>query len=129
MKKRFGGCWSRHPERKRQSGSDRGTSRLSFRTFARSLASARDDSSFFQLYILSDPMQSQVPRWRWWIHFLLIGGYFFPGLTPYPLLRHSGQGFLIVCRLNLVIFTIVFLLGWLASRTTADELLLRWRPG
>src|SRR5438874_9902844 len=68
-------------------------------------------------------MQSQVPRWRWWIHFVLIGGYFFPGLiqglyfTPrYPLVRHSGQGLLIVCGLNLVIFTIVFLLGWLASR-------------
>ena len=81
-------------------------------------------------------MQSQVPRWRWWIHFLLIGGYFFPGLiqglyfTPrYPLLRHSGQGLLIVCGLNLVIFTIVFLMGWLASRATTDELLLRWRPG
>ena len=81
-------------------------------------------------------MQSQVPRWRWWIHFLLIGGYFFPGLiqglyfTPrHPLLRHSGQGLLIVCGLNLVIFTIVFLLGWLASRATTDELLLRWRPG
>src|SRR6478736_7838151 len=81
-------------------------------------------------------MQSQVPRWRWWIHFLLIGGYFFPGLiqglyfTPrYPLLRHGGQGLLIVCGLNLVIFTIVFLLGWLASRATTDELLLRWRPG
>ena len=81
-------------------------------------------------------MQSQVPRWRWWIHFLLIGGYFFPGLiqgfyfTPrYPLLRHSGQGLLFVCGLNLVSFTIVFLLGWLASRATTDELLLRWRPG
>src|SRR5437868_14234710 len=81
-------------------------------------------------------MQSQVPRWRWWIHFLLIGGYFFPGLiqglyfTPrHPLLRHSGQGLLIVCGLNLVSFTIVFLLGWLASRATTDELLLRWRPG
>jgi len=81
-------------------------------------------------------MRSQVPRWRWWIHFLLIGGYFFPGLiqglyfTPrHPLLRHSGQGLLIVCGLNLVSFTIVFLLGWLASRATTDELLLRWRPG
>jgi len=38
---------------------------------------------------------------------------------------HSGQGLLIVCKLNLVIFTIVFLLGWLASRATTDELLLR----
>src|SRR6476469_3971960 len=81
-------------------------------------------------------MQSQVPRWRWWIHFLLIGGYFFPGLieglyfTPrHPLLMHSGQGLLIVCGLNLVIFTIVFLLGWLASRASSDEWLLRWRPG
>jgi membrane protease YdiL (CAAX protease family) len=85
---------------------------------------------------LDDLTQSQVPRWRWWIHFLLIGGYFSPGLiqrlyfTPrHPLLRHSGQGLLIVCGLNLVIFTIVFLLGWLASRATTDELLLRWRPG
>src|SRR6478752_10457859 len=42
---------------------------------------------------------------------------------------HSGQGLLIVCGLNLVIFTIVFLLGWLASRATTDELLLPWRPG
>src|SRR5439155_27079598 len=81
-------------------------------------------------------MRSQVPRWRWWIHFVLIGGYFFPELiqglnfTPrHPLLRHSGQGLLIVCGVNLVIFTIVFLLGWLASRGTTDELLLRWRPG
>jgi hypothetical protein len=45
------------------------------------------------------------------------------------LLTHSGHGLLIVCGLNLVIFTIVFLLGWLASRATSDELLLRWRPG
>src|SRR5438874_13194761 len=81
-------------------------------------------------------MQSQVPRWRWWIHFVLIGGYFFPGLiqglyfTPrHPLLRHSGQGFLIVCGLNLVSFTIVFLLAWLAWRPTTVECRLRCRPG
>jgi hypothetical protein len=56
-------------------------------------------------------MQSQVPRWRWWIHFLLIGGYFLPGLIQGlylaerpPLLTHSGHGLLIVCGLNLVIF-------------------------
>ena len=83
-------------------------------------------------------MKSEVPRWRWWIHFLLIGGYFFPGLmqglyfaprhSPHPLLTHSTQGLLIVCGFNFVIFAIVFLLGWLASRATADELLLRWRP-
>jgi membrane protease YdiL (CAAX protease family) len=81
-------------------------------------------------------MKSQVPHWRWWIHFLLIGGYFFPGLmqglyfaprySGHPLLTH---GLLIVCGFNFVIFAIVFLLGWLASRATTDELLLRWRPG
>jgi len=81
-------------------------------------------------------MKSRVPRWRWWIHFLLIGGYFFPGLIQglyfarrHPLLTHSDHGLLIVCGLNLVVFTVVFLLGWLASRATTDELLLRWRPG
>ena len=52
-----------------------------------------------------------------------------PLLYSTPLLRHNRQGLLIVCGLNLVIFTIVFLLGWLASRATTDELLLRWRPG
>jgi membrane protease YdiL (CAAX protease family) len=84
-------------------------------------------------------MKSQVPHWRWWIHFLLIGGYFFPGLmqglyfaprhSGHPLLTHSTHGLLIVCGFNFVIFAIVFLLGWLASRATTDELLLRWRPG
>jgi membrane protease YdiL (CAAX protease family) len=77
-----------------------------------------------------------MPRWRWWIHFLLIGGYFFPGLIQglyfgrrHPLLTHSTHGLLMVCGLKFVIFTIVFLFGWLASRATIDELLLRWRQG
>jgi membrane protease YdiL (CAAX protease family) len=40
---------------------------------------------------------------------------------------HSGQGLLIVCGLNLVIFTIVFLLGWLASRATTAATLAGMR--
>jgi len=93
-------------------------------------------TNLFQMVHLNDPMKSQVPRWRWWIHFLLIGGYFFPGLIQGlyftrrdPLLTRSSRGLVIVCGLNFVIFAVVFLLGWLASRATVDELLLRWRPG
>ena len=63
-------------------------------------------------------MKSQVPRWRWWIHFLLIGGYFFPGLIQGlyfarrdPVLTHSTRGLLIVCGVNFVIFAIIFLFG------------------
>jgi len=80
--------------------------------------------------------KSKGPRWRWWIHFALIGGYILPGVVrglyfvpEHPVLTRSTRGLLIVCGFNLAAFAVVFLLGWLASRATAEELFLPWRPG
>lgn len=78
-----------------------------------------------------------VARWRWWIHLVLIGAY--PVLmaaiswgragTHGPALSRTAAGLLAVCGSELLLFSIVFLLGWLASRASREELLLRWRPG
>jgi membrane protease YdiL (CAAX protease family) len=77
-----------------------------------------------------------VNRRRWWIHLVLIGGYFTAGIplaflhVPHrPALSSNPLGLLIVCTINIVLFSIVFALGWLASRASCEELLLRWRPG
>lgn len=89
---------------------------------------------------LNDPQQLEqklVPRWRWWVHLVLIGAY--PVITASlswgragtrgPALSQSARGLLIVCGVELLLFSVVFGLGWLASRASVDELLLRWRPG
>jgi len=39
------------------------------------------------------------------------------------------RGLLIVCSLEIVLFSLVFGLGWLASRASGEELFFRWRPG
>ncbi len=77
----------------------------------------------------------KVARWRWWIHLLLIGGYFLPGLVRglylipnRPALTSSPRGLLFVSGFNLGLFAVVFFLGWLCSRASAEELLLPWRP-
>ena len=91
-------------------------------------APAADDRRF-------DPQatDSGVSRPRWWIHFVLIGGYFTPLLflrrPAGPALTHTPQGLIFVCLIDLLFFTIVFGLAWLASRATREQLLLRWRPG
>ena len=78
----------------------------------------------------------QISRRRWWIHLILVGGYFAAAIpftlyqVPHrPALTGSARGLLIVCAFEIVIFAIVFGLGWLASRASAEQLLLRWRPG
>jgi membrane protease YdiL (CAAX protease family) len=66
----------------------------------------------------------------------LIGGYVAAAI-PLGLLRHRRQpallgsthGLLIVCAWEIGIFGLIFGLGWLASRASAEELLLKWRPG
>jgi membrane protease YdiL (CAAX protease family) len=83
------------------------------------------------------PALKPIARWRWWIHLVLIGAY--PVLIASlswgraavrgPALSHSVRGLLIVCGLELLLFSIVFGLGWLASRASRDALLWRWRPG
>ncbi len=76
-------------------------------------------------------------RLRWWTHLLVIGAY--PiilgvlGMSRYsdsgPALTRSSKGLVITCAFQLVSFGIIFALGWLASRATAKDLLLKWRPG
>jgi membrane protease YdiL (CAAX protease family) len=46
-----------------------------------------------------------------------------------PALSGGARGVLIISAVELGIFGTVFALGWLASRATREELLLRWRPG
>jgi membrane protease YdiL (CAAX protease family) len=76
-----------------------------------------------------------VARWRWWIHLLLIGAY--PLLIavraqgrgePGAALSDNARGLLLVASVELAVFGLVFFLGWLASRASREELLLRWRP-
>lgn len=81
-------------------------------------------------------MKPEVSRWRWWIHFLLIGGYFVPGTvrgllydSHRPVLTGTASGLIAVSTANLIFFAIVFFLGWLSSRATKEELFLSWRPG
>lgn len=80
--------------------------------------------------------ETRVSRWRWWVHLVLIGGYFIPGIPlallhvrHRPSLTSSVHGLLIVCGAEILLFSIVFALGWLASRASMEELLLNWRPG
>jgi membrane protease YdiL (CAAX protease family) len=80
--------------------------------------------------------EKQVSRFRWWIHLILIGGYVVAAI-PIGLLQHRRQpallatthGLLIVCAWEIGIFGVIFGLGWLASRASAGELLLKWRQG
>lgn len=80
--------------------------------------------------------QPVVSRRRWWIHLILIGGYFavhiplaFFDVRRTPLLTSTARGFLIVSSAEIIVFSLIFGLGCLASRASRDDLLLRWRPG
>lgn len=79
--------------------------------------------------------QTQISRHRWLIHLVLIGGYFAAAI-PLSLTRThhrpahtSSRGLLIASAFEIAIFVVVFVLGWLASRASAEELLLKGRPG
>lgn len=80
--------------------------------------------------------QKQISRRRWWIHLILIGGYVAAAIPlglshapRQPALLATTHGLLIVCALEMGIFGVIFGLGWLASRASAEELLLTWRQG
>lgn len=84
------------------------------------------------------PVFRQTPRWRWWIHLLLIGIYpalgLFVRLGPGhfrrgPALSGNASGLLAVSGFGLLIFSIVFALAVLISRASREQLMLRWRPG
>ena len=61
---------------------------------------------------------------------LVIGALSFSRAAPRaPALAHDAPGLVRACLFQLVLFGAIFALGWLASRASADNLLLRWRPG
>jgi membrane protease YdiL (CAAX protease family) len=79
----------------------------------------------------------ETPRWRWLIHFLVIGSYpmlglFFRattgGVPPGPALSGNVRGLLVVSALELIVFSIFFAVACLISRASREELMLRWRP-
>jgi membrane protease YdiL (CAAX protease family) len=80
--------------------------------------------------------QRHISRFRWWIHFVFIGGYVAAAI-PLGLLQHprhpalpgTTQALLLVCAWEIGVFAVIFLLAWLASRASADDLLLKWRQG
>jgi membrane protease YdiL (CAAX protease family) len=76
----------------------------------------------------------RVGRIRWWIHLILIGGYFLPvffvnGPRRGPVLTHTVRGLITVCAFDLTMFAVVFGIAWLTSRASREELFLVWRPG
>ena len=46
-----------------------------------------------------------------------------------PAFSDNTRGLLAVCGLEIAVFSVVFALGWLASRASTEELFLHWRPG
>jgi membrane protease YdiL (CAAX protease family) len=46
-----------------------------------------------------------------------------------PALSGNVRGLLIVCGVEIILFSLIFGLGWLASRASREGLLFRWRPG
>jgi membrane protease YdiL (CAAX protease family) len=84
------------------------------------------------------PVVRRTPRWRWWIHLVLVGLYPALGLLIRVGQRHfprgpalSGEvrGLLWVSGLELLLFAIFFAAAWLISRASREQLMLVWRPG
>lgn len=75
-----------------------------------------------------------VSRWRWWVHLILIGGYFAAPLFFHRAgtrseLTNSAGGLIFVSAIDILFFAFVFLVAVWISRATRDDLYLRWRPG
>ena len=79
-----------------------------------------------------------IARWRWWIHLVVLGAYpllgvlarFSTGRVPHgPALSGRVTGLLLVCGVELLLFSIFFVVAWLASRASREELMWKWRPG
>lgn len=84
---------------------------------------------------LDEVNRQPVNRGGWAVHLALMTLYIFALLViglernrvVQPALSHSVKGLLMVCGVELGMFGLVFGLACLASRPTAEDLLLRWR--
>jgi membrane protease YdiL (CAAX protease family) len=98
--------------------------------------------------LLSEPPESpppipattvrETPRWRWLIHFLVIGSY--PALGLFfratngpiprgPALSGNVRGLVVVSAMEIIVFSIFFAVACLISRPSREQLYLRWQPG
>jgi membrane protease YdiL (CAAX protease family) len=74
---------------------------------------------------------------RWALHLALIAAYplvigalgWSRASSNAPLLAHDARHLLLACAVELSFFGLVFLLAWLASRVSREDLLLRWPGG
>jgi membrane protease YdiL (CAAX protease family) len=80
----------------------------------------------------------ETPRWRWLIHFFVIGSYPALGLffratsgrvAQGPALSGNVRGLLVVSAAEIFVFSIFFAVACLISRASREQLMLRWRPG
>lgn len=80
----------------------------------------------------------QTARWRWWIHFIVLGAYPLLGVLVQlttgrvsrgPALSGGVTGLLFVCGIELFCFSVFFLIAWLSSRASREQLMWTWRPG
>ena len=83
---------------------------------------------------LTESTARPVGRIRWWIHLILIGGYFIPPILfaqprSSPILTNTSRGLLMVSAFQILLFALVFGLGWWCSRASSEQMLMRWRPG
>ena len=82
---------------------------------------------------LTESQVRPLGRIRWWIHLILIGGYFIPPMfaqmRTHPMLTHTTHGLLIVCAFQMGLFGLLFGLGWWCSGASREQMLLSWRPG
>ena len=71
---------------------------------------------------------NQTNRRRWWIHLILVGGYILPTIlvSPWyvprqPALTNNVRGLLLSAAIEIALFSIFFVLGWLASRASREQ--------
>ncbi|MEP6810542.1 MAG: CPBP family intramembrane glutamic endopeptidase [Chthoniobacterales bacterium] len=83
----------------------------------------------------SDATSAQTThRWRWWVHLILIGGFFLPFVLfsherAGPSLGNNTRDLLTSSATNIGVFALVFGVAWLISRASSDQMFLLWRPG
>lgn len=84
------------------------------------------------------PQTQRVSRSRWWIHLVILGLYsLIGGILPSvtrgdreaAFLPPTVPGLLTVVLIELLIFAVVFVAAWWASRVSAEQLLLKWSEG
>src|SRR5258705_6468768 len=81
--------------------------------------------------------QPTLRRWRWWVHLLVLAAYPIvlgvagalvqPGNGP--MLPSAPMRLAEAIAVQLLLFALVFLLAWSASRASAEDLRLGWTSG